>query len=277
MLQIIFIILALFVAWFLIKKTKRIKCGTINLITGGVKTGKSMLTVYLAYKDYKSRHRKWKFAVWRINRKNKKCMKKGKKLCPIPEEPLFYSNTPLGFPCCEITKEIMMREKRPNYGSVVYFDEAALVTDSMDFKNTYRNECIDLFNKLFGHCTHGGALYYDTQNIADNHKGIKRNVAQYINITHTLKWLPFFVLMKTREQSYDEDGNTVNVNNGDIEDETKIVLVPKYIWKKYDRYCYSFLTDSKPRDFQPRTDKLGEPFKIMSYRDFLTIPEEYTK
>lgn len=257
------------------KFTRKIKWGTLSLVTGGVKTGKSMLAVYAAVSEWKSRHFRWRLKKWRCERRNKHLSKKCKPRVTIPEEPLLYSNTPLGVPCCSITQDMLLRKTRPNYGSVFYIDEASLLTDSMDFKDGWRNECIELFNKLFGHETCGGCIFYDTQNIADNHKGIRRNLTTYENIFHTVKWLPFVVLMQVREMTYDEDGNTINVNDGKLLEQAKWVVVPKKVWKWYDRYCYSFLTDNLPREAIPRTDKLGDPFEIISFRNFKTIPDEY--
>lgn len=269
MFWIICLILGIFILWFLIKKVKFIKVGTINLITGGVKTGKSMLTVYLAIKEYRKVLRKWKVKCLFLRIGNKFRRKK----VELPEKPLLYSNTPLNTECYKITKDLLLRKTRAPYKSVFYFDEAALVSDAMDFKDKHRNECIDLFNKLFGHATRGGTLFYDTQNIADNHKGIRRNIATYINIMQTIK-IPFFVLMRTREQTYDETGNTVNVNTDDIENTGKFVIIPKKIWKIYDRYCYAFLTDNLSKDTWKREEKLGEAFKIVSFREFITLKEE---
>ena len=269
MFWLIMLIITIFILWFIIKKVKFIKVGTINMITGGVKTGKSMLTVHLAVKEYRKVLRQWKVRVTLLKainlfRKNKVSM---------PEKPILYSNTPLRIECYKITKDLLLRKTRAPYKSVFYFDEAALVSDSMDFKDKYRNECIDLFNKLFGHATRGGTLFYDTQNIADNHKGIRRNIATYINIIRTIK-IPFFVLMHTREQTYDETGNTINVNTDDIDTTGKFVIIPKKVWKLYDRYCYAFLTDNLSKDTWKRDDKLGDPFKIVSFRDFITLKEE---
>lgn len=269
MFWIILLIVGIFILWFIIKKVKFLKVGTINLITGGVKTGKSMLTVHLAVKTYKRNLREWKINCALIKFIN--LFKKEKR--SLPEKPLLYSNTPLKVECYKITKDLLLRNTRAPYKSVFYFDEAALVSDSMDFKDKYRNECIDLFNKLFGHATRGGTLFYDTQNIADNHKGIRRNIATYINIMQTIK-IPFFVLMRTREQTYDETGNTVNVNTDDIENTGKFVIVPKRVWKIYDRYCYAFLTDDLSKDTWKREEKLGEAFKIVSFRDFITLKKE---
>ncbi len=266
---IIFFALLIFFAWFFIKKVKFIKVGTLNLITGGVKTGKSMLTVYLAVKQYRNEINRWKIKCFFRKIGNK--FRKNKK--SLPEKPLLYSNTPLNVECYKITKDLLLRKTRAPYKSVFYFDEAALVSDAMDFKDKYRNECIDLFNKLFGHATRGGTLFYDTQNIADNHKGIRRNVATYINIIKTIK-IPFFVLMQTREQTYDEIGNTVNVNTDDIDNTGKYVIIPKRVWKLYDRYCYAFLTDDLAKDTWKRDEKLGDPFKIVSFREFITLGDE---
>ena len=79
LLFILFILLIVFIVWFIIRKNfKMLKVPSVCLITGGVKTGKSMLSVYLSIKDYKRRHRKWWLAT-HIFQKDL-------------EEPLYYTN-----------------------------------------------------------------------------------------------------------------------------------------------------------------------------------------
>lgn len=89
----------------------------------------------------------------------------------------------------------------------------------------------------------------DTQCIADNHFAFKRVTSQYFYVHHLVK-IPFFVLAYVLEKTYSEDGSDVQVNSSDVEDNLKIILIPKLVWKKFDPYCYSILTDSLPVDKQ---------------------------
>ena len=81
----ILILIAIFSVWIIYKKNfKRIIIGAVVLITGGVKVGKSLLSVYLAEKEFKSRHRSWWFKTKVLGKDD-------------IEEPLFYTNVPVSF------------------------------------------------------------------------------------------------------------------------------------------------------------------------------------
>lgn len=216
-------------------KVPKIAC--VSLTTGGVKSGKSTFSVYLAISTYKRIHRRWKFRKFFQNLFGK----------PIDEEPLLYSNIPLGVPYVPITLELLQRKVRPRYGSVAYVNEASLVCDQMLYKDEELNERLTLFNKLFGHETNGGYLVYDTQCIGDVHYGVKRSLSNYFYVHHLEKRIPFFLVAKVREERYSDDNSTVtNTYNEDVEENLKTVLIPKSIWKKFDAYCFSVLTDNLP-------------------------------
>ena len=135
---LLFLILFLIV-WFIIRKNfKNLKVPSVCLITGGVKTGKSMLSVYLSNKDYKRRHRKWWFAT-RFLHKNL-------------EEPLYYTNCFITFGNSKrkkvhkldrniryISLDHLNRNVRFSYKSVIYIMECSLMADNMDYNNKERN------------------------------------------------------------------------------------------------------------------------------------------
>ena len=176
-----FIIIAilLIVVYIIIRKNfKFLKVPSVCLITGGVKTGKSLLSVYLSIKDYKKRHRKWWWATHLFRKKI--------------EEPLYYTNVQISFGSIKrkkphrLDKNIVLiglhhlsREVRINYKSVVYIQESSLMADSMDFNNVNRNVDLLLWNKLFAHEGRGSAMYYDTQSPLDNHYSMKRVSSTY--------------------------------------------------------------------------------------------------
>lgn len=170
------------------------------------------------------------------------------KFLPVREEPLLYANVPIaGIKYVELTEDLILRKKRFNYRSTIYCQEASLVADSQMFRDMDINERLLLFNKLIGHETRGGEIIYDTQSIVDCHYAIKRSVSSYIWIHHNTK-VPFFVAVYVREMFYTEDGTAVNVFNEDVEKTLLRIIIPKSIWKKFDAYCYSKLTDDLERE-----------------------------
>lgn len=241
--KFILLLLILAVALFLVvkirSKFKSPAVGSICLVNGGVKSGKSTYSVNLCKREIRSRLRSFRFA---------KFMRKLLFLDTSKmEEPRLYSNIPLdikGVTCYEVTLEHLLREKRFNYGSVVYLSEFSLVADSRLVHDDYVNDRLLEFFKLFGHETKGGLCVVDTQSILDAHFSLKRCIDRHLYIYQTVKWLPFFLLMLVREERYAEDGTIVNSYEEDMEESLKRVIVPKSTWKAFDCYCYSALTDN---------------------------------
>ena len=136
-----------------------------------------------------------------------------------------------------------------------------------------------LLNKLIAHETKGGYIFYDTQSIMDNHYAVKRCLSTYFYIHHMRK-IPFFCLAWVRELKFSDDNSAVNTFETDIEDTLKLVIIPKKVWKLFDCYCYSALTDHLPVvDKTVKVHKFGDKKarKIISFRKYQSIPEEFTK
>ena len=245
------------------------KIACVSLTTGGVKSGKSTFSVYLAISTYKRIHRCWKVRKVFQTLFNK----------PIDEEPLLYSNIPLSVPYVPITLELLQRKIRPRYGSVAYVNEASLLCDQMLYKDDELSERLTLFNKLFGHETCGGYLIYDTQCIGDVHYAVKRSLSNYFYIHHLEKRIPFFLVAKVREERYSDDTGTItNTYSEDVEENLKTVIIPKSVWKKFDAYCFSTLTDSLPVSdnvLKGTTDLKAHD--IVSFRKFKTIQKNEVK
>jgi len=241
------------------KNFKRIVLGCVTLITGAVKTGKSLLGVWLSQKKYKHIHRVWWFKTHVFKKKI--------------EEPLYYTNTFVTFghynPFKPITKrnkrhkldknirlielEHLLRLKRFNYKSVIYVDESSLMSDNQDYKNEIRNATLSMFNKLIGHETRGGYLFYDTQAVEDNHYSIKRVVSNYHFIQKSIN-LFFFRILYVREMISKDYGE--NNFDDDIETTMRKVIVGRWWYKHYDCYYFSYLTDKLPN-----TSKLPKFYK----------------
>lgn len=235
---LIVLIIAAFLIHLYFKLFKIPKISNLVLTSGGVKTGKSTLTVYFAYKKYKAALRWYKISKFFIGIFSKK------KAADI-EEPLLYSNIPLKCNYVPLTKPIILRQERMRYKSVAFIDEASLVADSMAWGDDNINEQIRLFFKLIAHETHGGCAIIDTQQPDDLHFGIKRNISSYFYI-HRIRKLPFFIVLYVREMLYSDNAGVQNVFNDDIEFGMRRVIMPKKIWKMFDCYAFSGLTDDLP-------------------------------
>ncbi len=228
------------------KYFKLINTGSMVCVTGGVKSGKSTFSFYIAYKKYKRNLRAVRIRNFflRLFRK------------PLDEEPKFYTVIPVSVPHVLLTDELLVRAKRFAYRSVIWIDEASLFADSQSYKNAYVNRQLNLFNKLIAHETKGGCIVYNTQSIGDLHYSIRRCLSEIYYVHDTFKYLPFFLVSTVREERYAED-SAVNVYESDVEDTLKRVLIPKSVWKKFDCYCYSALTDDLPKHARDhKTDTL---------------------
>lgn len=271
----ILIAVALFFVNKFLSKFKVAKVGALALVTGGVKTGKSTLSVAMVRSEYKARCKKVKFKNFFNKLFNR----------PLIEMPLIYSNVPLAMPYVPLTDDLLLRKKRFVYGSVIYVQEASLVADSQLIRDMDINERLMLFNKLIGHETKGGVIIYDTQCISDVHYSIKRCISNYFYIHHLVKWIPFILVAYVQECRYSDDGSTITVSNEDTENTLKKVILRKSNWKYFDCYCYSVLTDNLPVENKQiyndvRTKDLKAD-KILSFRklrkDGLTSERENTK
>lgn len=251
----------------ILNKFKTPKIGSLALFDGGVKVGKTTVAVATALSEYRRVHRRWK--IWKFFDKIF-CFKK--KI----EEPLLYSNIPLAVPYVPLTDELLLRLKRFRFGSIIFVDEASLVADSQLLKDKDINERLLLFNKLIGHETHGGCIIYNSQSIGDLHYSIKRCLSEFIYVHHMVKWIPFFLIAYVREDRYSE--SVINVNASDVEDTLKKVIMRKSVWKKFDSYAFSSLTDNLPVEdniiktkdlkvremvsFRPRFQELNNQLKL---------------
>ena len=254
---IILLVLVLIVFIIIFRKIKRLKLDCITLVVGAPKTGKTTIQVYLAIKDNKRRRFKTKFKNIFRKKGNKK------------ELPLLYTNIPLKYPHVRLTKDLLLRKERFVYDSTILISETSLVADSMSYKNEEASEILQLFYKLIGHEMQGGAVFVETQNPSDNHYSLKRCLNRYIFIMHLTKWIPFFLIARVREMAYLDGVDGINNDfNEDIEETMKYLIIPKSIWKKFDAYTYSILTD----DLEVNRNII-QPYEVdtLKTKDILTL------
>lgn len=241
----LFLILAFLILYICVfSYLKRMRYGNLTLVTGGVKTGKTQLSVCMIYKQYKRQLCKWRRACRRAKRKYE----------AFPEKPLIYSNMPIGkkgMTYCPLTLDLIMGKKRFAYGSVVYYNEASLIAGSKDIKDEELNDHLLKFFKLCAHYTQGGYVILDTQSPQDVHYTIKRSLSTYYDIVRRVT-LPFVSLIWLRENKLVDGENTValdtqidpqdNVSEGGKKWYFRPIL--NKWWKYYDQYAYSsFVAD----------------------------------
>lgn len=243
---LIIMVVAVIAVIFYLSHKKRLNYGNLTLVTGGVKTGKTELCVALAFKQYRKQLRKWRKACRKANRRYEK----------LPEKPLLYSNMPIGkrgFEYAPLTLELLKREERFRYGSVVYFNEVSFIAGSKDIKDEDINDTLLSLFKLCAHETKGGYFFIDTQAPQDMHYSIKRSLSTYYTIYKRVT-LPIVSLLYLRENVFVDGENTVALDSQvDTQDKVSeggkkmyFYVLPNSWWKYYDRYAYSYLTDSKP-------------------------------
>lgn len=237
-----FVIIAIMVA----VRMKRLRFGNLTLVTGGVKTGKTQLSVCLAIKQYRRQLAKWR----------KACRKARRKYEPLPEKPLLYSNMPIGREgdtYAPLTLDLITGVTRFRFGSVVYYNEASLIAGSKDIKDEELNDHLLKFFKLCAHFTKGGYVLLDTQSPQDVHYTVKRSLSTYLDIERRLT-LPFFSLIWVRENKLVDGENTVAIDTQiDPQDSVLEGGKPHYFrlirnswWRYYDQYAYSALVEGLP-------------------------------
>lgn len=235
---VLVIILAVVAIWAAVY-LKRLKYGNLTLVTGGVKTGKTQLTVALAVKQYRKQLRKWRH----------KCRKARRRFETLPEKPLLYSNMPIGRKgdtYAPLTLDLVTCKERFRYGSVIYYNEASLIAGSKDIKDEELNDHLLKFFKLIAHFTMGGYLFLDTQSPQDVHYTVKRSLSTYFDIWKRVT-LPFVSILWLRENKLVDGENTVAIDT-QIDPQDSVleggkkqyfILVKNSWWNYYDQYAYS--------------------------------------
>ena len=178
---------------------------------------------------------------------------------PKPEKPLIYSNMPIGRAGKDsyvpLTVDLLKRNQRFRYGSVVYFNEASFIAGSKDIRDEELNDILLQLFKLCAHETHGGYFILDTQSPMDIHYTIKRSLSTYYYIYRRTNF-PFkiFSILWLREQMLVDGEHSQAIDNTDPDDSKHNGNKPLYAcfimnrrwWKRYDQYAYSVLTDHLP-------------------------------
>lgn len=250
MIYLLFLGFIAFLLFILFIKPYFINYDTVILFTGGLGSGKSLVSSGIALKLLKRNRLK----VWWYNIKPWHRDKKPK--------PLLYSSIPFRISrkewATQLTASHMLMTAKISPMSVVFVDEISLFLDQMTIKFP-ASDNVEEFATLFRHYTKGGYLVMNTQNSNKVNFHFRYCVNEALNLMHFKKWLPFFPVFYTvrvRNISLADDIKTVE--QGNKEDNMRLMfgLMPRLL-KHYDTYCFS----DRYRTVPSRKEKIYSQYK----------------
>lgn len=230
--MIFWIALTVIILFFIFVKPYIIHYDTVILFTGGLGSGKSLVSSSIALKLLK----KNRFKVWWYNIKPWHRKKKPK--------PLLYSSIPFRISrkewATQLTASHMLMTAQISPMSVVFVDEISLFLDQMTIKFP-ASDNVEEFATLFRHYTKGGYLVMNTQNSNKVNFHFRYCVNEALNLMHFKKWLPFlplFYTVRVRNISLADDIKTIEHDNK--EDNMRLLFGFMPLFRRhYDTYCFS--------------------------------------
>jgi len=258
-------------------RSKKFPLDTVICLTGGLGTGKTLIAVNQAIREYRKRLLMWKLGLY-----NKR---KGLKIIKRAEMPKLYSNIPILLkrpiyiskkliPHREYFSEVLTYEhilllnKIPEY-SVILIDEVGQVADQYQYDNPFIMQNLQQFIRYFRHFVDGKLILTD-QSSSNIVVAIRRRINKIYNL-HDFKrnWF-FFYKVKVQELFITEDIMSTAEQNINKEYEffygllslkwLKFLDITRlWTYKKYDSRCYSVMYDGVKR-------QLNE----MQHRDYKT-------
>lgn len=249
------LILAAFIAYKVIKYRIKHKIETITCFTGGLGSGKTLMSVDIALKIYRKQIRKWKFKRLKLRFLN--LFRKEKEEFLLPK-PLFFSNIPVllnkkrKLYSHRLTREHLLLQERIPLNSVILLDEIGAFASQFDFKEKNVINVFDEFVRFYRHYTQGGYIVCNDQCSENINLVIRRRVNLVHNLCNCLVIWRFCFFFE-RMISISEEIKTIDVrsNENDKENDTQnnMVFRFKFLWNKgmYDTYCYSGRYDGVPQ------------------------------
>lgn len=240
----IIVIVAIIVIYRIVKPYIQ-KHDTVILYTGGLGSGKSLISSSMAL---------------RLLRKNRAIVKWHNFFHPFSkwERPELYSNIAFKVKknewALKLTPEHMTLQAHIIPRSVVFVDEICLFLDQFSIKLP-ASSTVEEFATLFRHYTVSGYLVMNTQNSNKVNFHFRYCVNSAINLSYFKKWLPWnplwlFSSVKVRNISLADD--IKRIEEGNREDSMSTLLFFRPMMKHYDTHTYSCRYDSVPRQTEKR-------------------------
>lgn len=257
-------------------RSKKFPSDTVICLTGGLGTGKTLIAVDRAIREYRK-----SLLMWRLGLYNKR---KGLKLTKKADMPKLYSNIPLLLrrpiyisnrliPHKEYFSEVLTYEhilllnRIPEY-SVVMIDEVGQVADQYQYDNPFVMQDLQKFIRYFRHFVDGKLILTD-QSSSNIVVAIRRRINKIYNLHDFRRNWFFFFKVKVQELFISEDIMTTSEQDIHKDYEFFYGLLPlkwlKFLditrlwtYKKYDSRCYSVMYDGVVRK---QNDRQHEGYK----------------
>ncbi|MBR2927164.1 MAG: hypothetical protein IKC31_06270 [Clostridia bacterium] len=256
MFELLIIVALCIVAWRVWKSYHINRYDTIIAFTGGLGSGKSLLSVEMSIRLLKKMRRKvrWKNLFRR----------KGNKL-PTPQ---LYSSIPVKISSKEnaiiLTDKHLLLEEKIVQNSVVFIDEIGSFCSQFDYRAP-NTDVFDEFVRFYRHYTKGGYLVCNDQCSENIVLQVRRRLNTVYNLMGFRKWFWLFYTVKVRNISVSEEIKTVEQQHTEDNMTTLFGFMP--LFRRYDTYCYA-----------PRYDYVEESLEISRYKsmtklDILRLPK----
>lgn len=238
------IIIVLFILVKVLKNYAKISYNQVLGIFGGVKSGKTLLAVKTALKQFKISQKYWQRKKRKTAYYNviitflNKFKKKKLALKELPLTPQFYSNIPIRVNkkygmSLKVSKEILLlKEKIPN-GSIMLLDEFGTIASQYGYTEEQIRTDISEFVRFYGHYTKQKGLLIVIDQSTDR---ILKEVRVSLGaIYETSEFSKFGFIGKQKIIKYQ---NTIQTEYAVQKEQikNKYYLLLK---KNYDPYCYS--------------------------------------
>ena len=255
------IVIVLILIIFIVFKCYHKKHDTIVAFTGGLGSGKSLLSVQTSIKLLR-KNRNWVCRQNHIWRYVKKFLNPKKPIQPLLEKPMLYSSIPIHFRTnlfskkewsIKLEEEHLLLIKKLGYKSVVFIDEIGSFANQFQYKNPNILDNFNEFIRLFHHYTKGGYLVVNDQCSENIVLEVRRRINQVYNLMSFRHFL-FIYWVKVRNISISEEIKTIEENNKENNMSTLFGFMPSK--KTYDTYCYSERYSSVPKKNEKNYNKL---------------------
>lgn len=244
---LILIVVSCIVIYFFIRHRLKHKVETITAYTGGLGSGKTLLSVDKALSLYRKNHRKWKMKKWLFH-----ILHKDSLFCD--DEPILLSNIPIRITknlwSTKLKKEHLLLQERIPQHSVVLLDEIGAFASQFDYNQKNVVVVFDEFVRFFRHYVNGYIVTNDqcSENI---NLVIRRRINKITNLSNCLV-IFHMCFYFSRQINISEEIKTVDtasnekMNESDTQDNMNFSF--KFVFNKnsYDSRCYSVRYDSVP-------------------------------
>lgn len=241
------IVLTCFVVYIVIRHRLKHKIETITAYTGGLGSGKTLLSVCMVRKLRRKLNFKYRFlAKLKYNFKRyvlfwKKLPKRTfNKICVFSNIPILLNKRLNEYSFKLTYKHLLLQEELPLH-SIVFIDEVGAWASQFDFNQDNVIKVFDEFVRLYRHYTQGGYLIVNDQCSENINLTIRRRINIVHNLSNCLVFFKRFCFYFDRQINISEEIKTIDTSQGGQEADTQDNKALRFKFlppKSFDTYCY---------------------------------------